>query len=181
MTANEITLETERLKLRPWRDSDLEPFAALNADPEVMRYFPKVLDRTESDAMATRIRNLMAERGWGLWAVEVKQGAPFIGFVGLNAVPEILPFAPGTEIGWRLAEAHWGKGYATEAARSILQFAFETLELEAVVSFTAEKNTPSMAVMKRLGMRHKTNFEHPAVDVGHILRPHVLFELKPGR
>lgn len=172
-------LQTPRLLLRPWRDEDLAPYAALNADPEVMRHFPALLSREESDAQAERIRANFEARGWGLWAVEVKGGAPFIGFVGL-AVPGFeAPFMPATEIGWRLARSAWGQGYASEAARAALGFGFAQLGLEAIVSFTALGNQRSRAVMERIGM-HNTgqDFEHPRVPEGSPLRRHVLYRLE---
>ncbi|MBS0263996.1 MAG: GNAT family N-acetyltransferase [Planctomycetes bacterium] len=181
-------LNTSRLVLRPWRESDLAPFAALNADPRVMEHFPKCLDRAESDAMAQRIRENFDRLGYGLWAVEVQGGAEFIGFVGLN-VPRFEEFfTPAIEVGWRLACEHWGQGYATEAARAALQFGFEELRQAEIVSFTVPANVRSRRVMERLGMTHRTEevFEHPLLEVGHPLRPHVLYRLtaadfSPGR
>jgi len=142
-------LRTARLLLRPWRPSDHEPFARLNADPDVMRHFPAPLSRAQSDAMADRIRALMDERGWGMWAVEVPGVAPFIGFVGLHVPSAELPFFPCVEIGWRLDKPHWGNGYATEAAARVLRFGFTRLMLDEIVSFTAVSNAPSLAVMAR--------------------------------
>ncbi len=153
-------LHTDRLILRQWRDSDREPFAELNADPETMRYFPATLTRDESDAFADRIVARLDEDGWGLWAVEVAGGAPFVGFVGL-ARPRFAPEL--VEVGWRLHRDHWGNGYATEAARESLRFGFEELELEEIVSFTTVANTPSRNVMERIGMTHdpSRDFDHP--------------------
>lgn len=177
MTVQE--LETPRLRLRAWRDADLEPFAALNADPRVMEFFPASMTRAESDAMADKIRSLMSERGWGFWAVEIKEGASFAGFVGLHIPNVPLPFSPCVEVGWRLAAAHWSKGYATEAARAALGFGFGTLGLEEIVSFTAERNNRSRQVMEKLGLRnHGEDFVHPTVPVGHPMRPHVLYRLR---
>ena len=171
-------LRTDRLLLRPWRPSDYEPFARLNADPDVMRHFPAPLAREESDAMADRIRALMDKRGWGLWAVEVPGVAPFIGFVGLHSPPADFPFSPCVEIGWRLDKPHWGNGYATEAAERALRFGFTRLMLDEIVSFTAVPNAPSLAVMARLGMRGPGEpFEHPALPPGSPLRPHLLHRL----
>jgi len=172
-----IEPETERLRLRQWRDGDLAPFAALNADPGVMEHFPAPLSREESDALAARLRDAMASRGWGLWAVERRADDAFLGFAGLTPVRREMPFAPAVEIGWRLARAAWGSGYATEAARAALRVAFGTLELPEVVSFTAATNERSVAVMRRLGMREDAPFEHPAIAEGHRLRPHRLFRL----
>jgi RimJ/RimL family protein N-acetyltransferase len=172
------SIETPRLLLRPWRDTDLAPFAALNADPEVMRHFPALLSRDESDALAARIRASFEAQGWGLWAVEEKGGAPFIGFVGLNRPTFDAPFMPAVEIGWRLARAAWGAGYASEAARAALRFGFEQLALDAIVSFTAPVNTRSRAVMERLGMVNTgQDFDHPRVPEGSPLRRHVLYRL----
>lgn len=173
------TLTTERLILRPWRDADLAPFAALNADRRVMEYFPAPLNRAVSDALARRIGGLLDHFGFGLWAVEVPGEVAFAGFVGLNPVPEDLPFTPAMEVGWRLAAEHWGRGYATEGARVALDFAFDRLELAEVVSFTVPGNRRSIAVMERLGLARDpgADFEHPAIPPGHPLRPHVLYRI----
>lgn len=172
-----IEPETDRLVLRQWRDSDKGPFSVLNADPEVMEYFPSVLIRSESDAVADRCKSLIAERGWGFWAAELKDSRTFIGFVGLHIPSDDLPFSPCVEIGWRLARKHWGKGYATEAATAALQVGFETLLLDEIVSFTTVGNLKSQAVMKRLGMQMTDKFEHPALPEHSPLRPHYLFRL----
>jgi RimJ/RimL family protein N-acetyltransferase len=173
-------LETPRLYLRQWRDSDLAPFARLNADAEVMEFFPSRLDRQASDAMAGRIRAKIAERGWGLWAVEARASGEFIGFVGLQPPAAKLPFSPCIEIGWRLARACWGKGYATEAARESLRFGFEELGLDEIVSFTALGNRRSRAVMERIGMVEDPAgaFDHPSVPEGSPVRAHCLYRLR---
>jgi RimJ/RimL family protein N-acetyltransferase len=174
------TLRTERLILRAWHDDDLAPFAALNADPAVMEYFPSVLSRAESDAFAARIRSEMAERGFGLWAVEAPGVAPFIGFTGL-AVPRFTAhFTPCVEIGWRIARGFWGRGYAPEAAGKALAHAFGALSLAEVVSFTPVANARSRRVMEKLGMTHDPadDFEHPSLARGHPLRRHVLYRIR---
>lgn len=175
-----VRLETTRIRLRQWRDEDLEPFASLNADPKVMEFFPAPLTRTESDAMALRVRGLIEERGWGFWALEIKDVVPFAGFVGMHVSTATLPFSPCVEIGWRLASGLWGRGYATEAAQTALAFGFRTLGLAEIVAFTAVGNRPSRRVMERLGMTHDQDggFEHPGVPEGHPLRPHVLYRLR---
>lgn len=174
------TLATERLRLRAWTEDDLAPFAALNADPRVMAHFPKCLDRAESDAMVARIHAHLARHGFGWWAVEVPAVARFIGFVGLSVPSFQAPFTPCVEIGWRLAAEHWGRGYATEAARAALAFGFNDVGLEEIVSFTAPANLPSRAVMERLGMTRNPadDFEHPNLPSGHALRRHVLYRLR---
>lgn len=173
-------LRTERLLLRGWRDADLEPFAALNGDPETMRYFPAPLRREESDALAARAREQIETEGWGLWAVEVPGVADFAGFVGL-AVPSFeASFTPAVEVGWRLAREHWGKGYATEAAHAAVAHGFGELGLAEIVSFTSRLNEPSIRVMERIGMTRDPaeDFDHPRVPSGHPLRPHVLYRLR---
>src|SRR5688500_6774185 len=145
-------LSTARLILRPWRDEDLAPFAALNADTAVMEHFPAPLGRGRSDALVERFRAPLAAHGYAPWAVEVRGGAPFVGIVGLLRPRFTAHFTPCVEIGWRLARDHWGHGYATEAARAVLDDALGPLALEEVVSFTTEGNARSRAVMERLGM-----------------------------
>jgi RimJ/RimL family protein N-acetyltransferase len=171
-------LSTPRLHLRQWHPDDRELFAHLNADPRVMEFFPSCLDRATSDAMAERLQSLIADRGWGFWALEIIGGAQFIGFVGLHIPTAELPFSPCVEVGWRLAFEHWGNGYATEAATAALQFGFETLNLPEIVSFTALQNDRSRSVMRKLNMRLDPNtFEHPSLPIGHALREHCLYRL----
>ena len=158
--------------------SDREPFASLNADPEVMRYFPGPLTREESDRLAGRADAELARQGWGLWALEQLATGRFLGFTGLARPTFEASFTPAVEVGWRLARAAWGFGFATEAARAAAAFAFDELDLDALVSYTAEPNAPSRAVMHRLGMRHDPaeDFDHPHVSEG-ALRRHVLYRL----
>jgi len=173
-------LTTARLTLRQWRDEDLAPFAALNADPQVMEYFPKALTRAESDAVAGRIREHFARHGFGFWAVEAPGVADLIGFVGLGVPSFEAHFTPCVEMGWRLARQYWGRGYATEAATAALAFGFETLALSEIVAFTVPANIASRRVMGRLGMRRSPDddFDHPSLPEGHPLRPHVLYRLR---
>jgi len=173
------TIQTHRLLLRLWRDEDLVPFAALNADPGVMEHFPKPLDRAESDLLAARIRDTFDRRGFGLWAVEVPGVADFIGFVGLSVPHFEAHFTPCVEIGWRLAHEHWGFGYASEAARAAVDCGFRQLELDQIVSFTVAANKRSRAVMERIGMTRTPadDFDHPSIPEGHPLRRHVLYRL----
>ena len=173
------TLSTERLILRAWREEDLPAFAALNADPRVVEYLPRCLERAESDALAECIAAHFRRHGCGLWAVEAPGVAPFIGFAGL-AVPGFeAHFTPCLEIGWRLAFAHWGRGYATEAARRVLAHAFGPLDRAEIVSFATRDNRRSRAVMERLSMRHDPadDFLHPNLPEGHPQRPHVLYRI----
>ena len=173
-----IEFETQRLRLRQWQAADREPFAALNADPAVMAHFLAPLTRQESDAIAERCERLIAARGWGPWATEVKKTGEFIGIVGLNIPRDDLPISPCVEILWRLARAHWRQGYASEAARGVAQIGFEVLRLEEIVAFTVPANTRSRAVMARLGMQmDAATFEHPGVPEGHILRTHCSYRL----
>ncbi len=169
-------MQTERLILRRWRPDDREPFAALNADPEVMRYFPAPLSRAESDAFVDFCDARIESEGFGWWALERRDTRAFIGFTGLSRPS----FMPAVEIGWRLARSAWGHGYATEAARACAAFGFDTLELEEVVSFTAAGNARSRAVMERIGMTRDPadDFEHPSLPAGHPLRRHVLYRLR---
>ena len=170
-------LRTERLLLRQWRDEDREPWADLNADPEVMRYFPSTQTRAETDAAFDRISAGLADRGWGLWAVDLD--GEFLGFTGL-AIPRFdAPFMPATEIGWRFARHAWGHGYATEAASAVLDHAFDALDLPEVVSFTTVDNAPSRRVMERIGMTHdpSDDFDHPSLDTDSPLRRHVLYRI----
>ena len=169
--------QTERLRLRQWRDADLEPFARLNSDSRVMEHFPQLLTREASDAMAARCSQLIAQRGWGFWAAEIRATHEFIGFVGLHVPIHDFSFSPCFEVGWRLAFDYWGKGYATEAATAALQVAFNSLALHEVVSFTTLTNARSQAVMQRIGMRPAGTFDHPAIEPGHPLRSHCLYRI----
>lgn len=173
-----IEFETDRLRLRQWRATDRKPFAEINADERVMEFFPATLDRAASDVMADRCASLIAERGWGFWATELKSSGQFIGFVGLHIPTAELPFSPCVEVGWRLGFQYRGKGYATEAAQGALRVGFERLNLPEIVSFTAVANLRSRAVMERLGMREAPGtFEHPHVPAGSALRVHCLYRL----
>jgi ribosomal-protein-alanine N-acetyltransferase len=173
-------LTSDRLRLRRWRDEDRAAFAAMNADPRVMEFFPATLSRAESDALVDRIEASHRERGFGLWAIEVPGVAAFAGFTGLSVPRFSAPFTPCIEVGWRLAVEHWGKGYATEAARLAFDHGFGTLRLSEIVAFTAVGNLRSRSVMERLGMQRDPadDFDHPSLPDGHPLRRHVLYRLK---
>ena len=172
-------LATARLRLRGWRNDHREPFAALNADPEVMAHFPTTLSRATSDMLVDATMDGWAANGFGLWAMERVTDGRFLGFTGLSRPSFGAAFTPAVEIGWRLARHAWGHGYATEAARASLHFGFETLGLEEIVSFTVPANVRSRAVMERIGMHHDPadDFDHPKLPEGHPLRRHVLYRL----
>jgi RimJ/RimL family protein N-acetyltransferase len=172
------TLRTDRLVMRRWRESDREPYAALNADPEVMRYFPATLSRVASDVSVDRMEDLFDRQGFGLWALEVAATAEFIGFTGLNPMPDGVPGAGGMEVGWRLARHAWHHGYATEAATAAVDVAFNGVGLDQIWSMTAVLNRPSQAVMLRLGMTACELFDHPALPPGHHLRRHIAYRLQ---
>lgn len=171
------TLGTERLLLRQWRDDDLLPFAAINADPEVMEFFPAPLTPEQSAVLAGRHEALIEAGEPALFATEVKDTGEFIGFVGLSVPRFEAPFTPCVEIGWRLARSAWGNGYAAEAAKAVFTHGFGTLDLPEIVSFTAVVNERSQAVMRRAGMLHDPteDFDHPSLPPGHLLSRHVLY------
>jgi len=174
-----LELRTERLRLRRFRPADLEPFAALNADPRVMEHLIRTLSRDESDALAARIEEHFEAHGFGLFAVEVVDASAFAGFVGLSVPRFEAHFTPCVEIGWRLAARYQGRGYATEGARAVLAFGFEQIGLDEIVSFTVPANLPSRRVMEKLGMTRSDgdDFDHPLLPEGHPLRRHVLYRL----
>jgi RimJ/RimL family protein N-acetyltransferase len=167
--------------LRPFADGDRAPFAALNVHPEVVESLGSVPTRAESDAMVQRYAAEMDAEGWGFWVVEIKDGPPFVGTVGLHRVSPSLPCAPAVEIGWRLHPDHWGGGYATEAATASLRYGFTAGGLDEIVAFTTTRNRRSQAVMTRIGMRRDVaaDFDHPSVPEGSPLRPHILFRVRP--
>ena len=170
-------IETDRLIMRGWLDSDREPYVALNADPVVMEHFPSTVGSQHTNEHVDRIIGQWETRGYSHWAVEVKGGAPFIGWVGLTEPGWLLSGERCVEIGWRLAKEHWGHGYAPEAARAALGFGFEVLGLDEIVAFTTTTNLKSQRVMQKIGMRHDParDFDHPAIVEGSPLRRHVLY------
>lgn len=170
---------TERLLLRAFRDADRNRFVAMNADPVVMEHLPSALDRPASDALLDRIANGWNSEGLGLWAVERVADGRLLGFTGLSRPTFEAHFTPAVEVGWRLSKDAWGHGYATEAARAALEFGFDEIGIDEIVSFTVPANVPSRRVMDRLGMTHDTadDFDHPRLPEGHRLRRHVLYRL----
>jgi RimJ/RimL family protein N-acetyltransferase len=177
MTRRFDEIRTSRLLMRRWRDSDLAPFAALNSDPQTMRFFPDTLNQEASDAYVERIETRFEQQGYGLWALELAATGAFIGFTGLNALPDGVPGAGGMEVGWRLARQAWHHGYATEAASAAVDIAFDGATLPELWSMTAVLNEPSQAVMRRIGMTEVARFDHPRLPAGHSLRPHVTYHL----
>jgi RimJ/RimL family protein N-acetyltransferase len=173
-------LRTERLILRRWRAADRTPFAALNADPGVMEHFPSLLSRHESDHLIDRIESDFDSHGFGLWAVESTEASALIGFTGLSVPRFQAHFTPAVEVGWRLARAYWGHGFATEAARAALALGFGEARLEGIVSFTIPANLRSRRVMEKLGMsrRPEDDFDHPLLPEHHPMRRHVLYRLR---
>ena len=178
-----MLLETERLCLRPWQDSDREPFAAMNADVRVRKFFPSLLSREESDASIQFFREMYTRDGFCFLAAEIRQTHAFVGLIGIQTMNFSVPTvsAPAVEIGWRLTPEVWNQGLATEGARAVLRFALEKLLLPEVVAFTVPANLPSRRIMEKLGMSHdpQDNFDHPNLPAGHPLRRHVLYRFHP--
>jgi RimJ/RimL family protein N-acetyltransferase len=174
-----LRFETERLILRAWQISDREEFARLNSDVRVMEFMPACLSPAESDLFLDRINQHFSKHGFGLYAVELREGRRFIGTVGLMVPAFEAHFTPCVEIGWRLSADCWGSGLATEGARAVVRHAFESLQLESLVSFTVPANTRSRRVMEKIGMARDPadDFEHPNLPEGHPLRLHVLYRL----
>lgn len=172
-------IQTQRLKLRRWRTTDLKPFAALNADPTVMEHFPSVMTGADTARMIARIEEHFQEHGYGLWAVERRASGALVGFTGLSVPNFKAAFMPAVEVGWRFSKEHWGNGYATEAARAALGFGFEQARLDEIVSFTTPANVRSTAVMERIGMTHDASgdFDHPSIATDSPLRRHVLYRM----
>jgi ribosomal-protein-alanine N-acetyltransferase len=176
-------MDTERLILRRWREDDRLPFAAMNADPDVMRHFPSVMTKEQSDTFVDRIEQGFDEQGYGLWALEVRDSGEFIGFTGLILQTFEAHFTPAVEIGWRLARPAWGHGYAIEAARKVLAYGFGEAGLDEIVSMTTVGNARSRSVMERLGMTRDPadDFEHTGISEGSPIRSHVLYRIRPGQ
>ena len=175
----ERTVHSARLILRRWSESDRVPFQEMNADPRVMEFFPALLTPEETDASIARIARHFDRHGFGLYAAELMETRAFIGYIGLSVPAFEAPFIPAVEIGWRLASEYWGRGLATEGAREVVRFAFETLQLPSLVSFTAPANLRSRRVMENIGMvlDPAGDFDHPRLPEGHRLRRHVLYRL----
>jgi ribosomal-protein-alanine N-acetyltransferase len=176
MTACIIT--TERLCLRQWIESDNKPFAEMNRDLEVMKYFPAVLTADETLAMINRIHLSFSTKGFGLFAVEQRSAREFLGFTGFSVPRFESFFTPCVEIGWRYKKESWGKGFAAEAAAACIQYGFEHLGFEKIVSFTSILNKPSEKLMQRTGMSRVAEFHHPGIEKASPLCRHVLYEIK---
>ena len=176
----ETVIETERLRLRDWREEDRGPFAAMNADPNVMQFFPSTLSREQSDALMDRIGSYLERRGFGLFAVERRADDAFLGFTGFSTPPADTPVVGEVEIGWRLASDHWRQGFAYEAASACVEWFWRETSHSRLVSFTAEVNEPSWRLMRKLGFEHRPDldFDHPAVARGNLLRAHVVYVME---
>lgn len=175
--SNLFPVRTSRLILRQWQKSDYDPYIAMNLDPDVMQYFPGLQAPEETMAQIVRMENFIAENGFGLFAVERRDSGEFIGYTGLAKAQFESFFSPCIEIGWRLDKAHWGNGFAQEAAKACLDLAFTGFAMDEIYSFTSFLNKPSINVMKNIGMKETGQFEHPILPDGHILKPHILFKL----
>ena len=176
--SNTYVFESERLGFRRWQASDRNAFSSMNADPTVMEYFPNVLTKEESDLLIERFEQHFVEKGYGLWAVEIKENQEFIGFIGLLEVNIDIDFKKSIEIGWRLDKKNWKKGYAVEGATACVDYAFNVLKMNEIYSFTSLLNKPSETVMKRIGMIKVKEFDHPNVEIDSPLRRHVLYKMQ---
>lgn len=175
-----VALATDRLILRQWRDSDREPFAKINSDRRVMEFFPNTLSRQDSDRFVDRIEAHFQKHEFGLFAAELRADHTFVGYIGLAVPSFVAAFTPCVEVGWRLSADQWGQGLATEGARELVRFAFGTLKLDSLVSYTVPINVRSRRVMEKIGMTHDPteDFQHPDLPEGHPLRHHLLYRLR---
>lgn len=179
--AMEYVFETERLGFRRWNEEDKIPFAEINANRKVMKYFSNVLSRKQSDEFVDKIRDHFNEQGYGLWAVDIKGTRKFIGFIGFYTATFESHFTPCVEIGWRLDNKYWNKGYATDGAKACLEYGFNNLEMDVIYSFTSQLNKPSINVMKKINLEEVETFNHPRIEKGDPLRLHVLYKIDKAR
>ncbi len=175
---NNYIFESERLGFRMWKDSDRKLFARMNKDLEVMEFFPKSLNEEESNAFVDRIQDHMEKDGYGLWAVEIKETGDFIGFIGFAKPSFESFFTPCIEIGWRLDKEFWNRGYGTEGARRCLEYGFDKLGFTEIHSFTSKINVRSWHLMEKIGMVKLGDFDHPRIEEGNPLKPHVVYLIK---
>jgi len=171
-------IKTERLGIRFWRDEDIQPFAALNADEQVMRFFPSTLTYEQTEAMVQRMKSDTKTNGFTFFAVDILATEEFIGFIGLSKPNMQTYFTPCVEIGWRLKASAWGNGYAPEGAKACLEYGFKELGIKEIYSFTPTLNHPSERVMQKIGMTKVGEFDHPKIEKGHRLERHVLYKIK---
>lgn len=169
--------ESQRLGFRRWKDNDREGFAEMNANPEVMEFFPDMMTKDESDRLIERFEQHTEEKGFGVWAAERKEDGAFIGFIGLFEVDFDAGFQGAVEIGWRLDNKYWKRGYAAEGAKACLDYAFGVLGMDEICSFTTILNRPSETVMQRIGMRKAGEFDHPNLAKDSPLKRHVLYKI----
>lgn len=169
--------ESERLGFRRWEQRDRSLFAAMSIDVDVMEYFPKLLNEDEAGQLIDRFETHMTDKAYTMWAVEKKDDATFIGFIGMLEITMPILGKGHAEIGWRLDKQFWKKGYAVEGARACLAYAFGPLNMTEIYSFTAAINKPSQTVMKRIGMHKVEDFDHPKLDVDSPLKKHVLYKI----
>jgi len=172
-----IYIETPRLLLRDWQEGDIEPFARMNCNPQVMKYFLKPLTADESLDFYYRIQTEFLEYGYGLYAMERSDTGDFIGYTGFHNIPFNVDFAPGVEIGWRIRYEDWNKGYATEAATACVKYAKYHLPFTTIYSFTSVPNKASERIMQKIGMENAGTFLHPVVPDGHPLKEHILYKI----
>ena len=173
-----MRIETERLILRPWKESDLTPFIRMNRNSEVMRFFPDTLEPAQTEQLYRDLVQEFSEYGYGAYAAEEKVSENFIGFIGFHHARLAVSFCPCIEIGWRLDRAYWDKGYATEGAKACLLHGFSNLNLDELYSFTSMLNHPSQRVMQKLGMQEALHFDHPEIPEGNPLRPHICYRIQ---
>ncbi|MEY2903152.1 MAG: hypothetical protein RLY89_2258 [Bacteroidota bacterium] len=175
--SKQVFIETNQLLLRQWKLEDLSAYATMNADPKVMEHFPATLSKEESWNHLQKMQAQIQEKGYGTFALELKKEGTLIGFTGLSIPNFDAEFTPCVEIGWRIASPYWRLGYAFEAAKACLNFAFNEIGLTEIFSFTATTNKPSENLMKKLGMQKCGEFEHPKLPMGHSLRKHVIYSI----
>lgn len=180
LAVKKVHLETERITLREWLPQDVAAFARMNSDPLIMEYFPRVLNEETTVRLINRFQEHFDKYGFGMYALEHKETKSFMGFAGISHVRDLFPFAPAVEMAWRLEYEYWGKGFATEAARAIISYAFNNLELKELVAFSVYDNARAIHMMEKLGLKHdkKGDFDYPKLPSGHPLGCHVLYRLK---
>ena len=178
MNNSNYLFTSERLGFRNWVMEDLSEFSEINQDDNVMEYFPAKLSKDETKQFIIRLQDHYKEFGHNFYAVELLTNKELIGFIGLADTRMNLDFTPCKEIGWRLKRSTWNKGLATEGAKRVLEYGFNDLNINEIVSFTAKVNLKSEHIMKKIGMTKVKEFVHPKIDANHVLNPHVLYKIE---